>query len=236
MPNITQIKDGAGSQYCVLPRVAGNNPQYAGTFCFSEHFYESNDKSYDAILVLGARLRHNSWDPHQDLMNSYCYRGMTNKSRAISRLFLKEIYVSYSIPDMLNLDDIYDYTGRESCVLTVDHGKEYVPDIASEGALAELRTINGYAQKTFEHPALPDPPGVHEISGYRSWMHMILSPLHWSYEDLEMTYPLVFYQRSLNFTDDYSKPNWVFWKITAGIRFMASARSEKYVKHWEFGE
>jgi len=209
---------GAAKEYDVVPRASDQSDQgYA--FHFSEKFYESNNKSYDAILLLGARLNHYTGNMNNIL--SFLWRGFSKKARAITRLFIKEITVSYSIPSFENLATL-DYTGRNSTVGTVDNSIENMPDLASEGVLAELREITGYyfVQATeFDN---------------KSWIHVNLSPKRFVYRDLETTLPLSFYLQSINF--DTAKPAWVFWKITAGVRFHGSQKANpKYSKGIAYG-
>lgn len=210
---------GAARDYRVHTR--NNNPGTGdGIFDFSEKFYESDNKNYDAILILGIRMNHHP--ANQDSINSWLWRGFSGQARAISRLFIKEITCTYSIPSFLDIIT-YDYTGRLATIGTVDNGIGDMPDLASDGVLAELRTINAY---------ISDDAGTWI---FKNWEHMRLSPLKWIYEDLEITLPLSFYHYSIGF-GVVDKPCWVFWKLTAGVRFHTSEKANpKFKKGIVFG-
>ena len=125
-----EVKYGGADIYCVQAR--NNAGEYPGVFCFSEKFLESENKRFDAILLLGAHLDHDK-DNNQDSLNSWMYSGFSKKARAISRLFIKSISIGHSIPNFLNMGepDGHDYTGIEASFGTTDHGDDYSPELSS---------------------------------------------------------------------------------------------------------
>ena len=227
----SEYQYGAGDHYGIHARVlAGLSP---GTFVFSEKFYESNDPNFDALLLLGVRVSHSSQS--QDVLNSFAWRGFSKKGRAISRVFVKTITCTYSIPSFMTLQT-YDYTTRYATIGTVDYGMSNAPDLSWEGILAEFVEHTGYDFKEYslDHETSSGVWTTEEFSGYRVWMHHVRSPLKWEYPDLETTLPLVFTHRTGGYEEE-AKPGYVFWKLVLGVRFMGSEKSAKHVKKIELG-
>jgi len=214
----TEITYGAAREYQVQPRCTGGNPGY---FRFTEQFHKVDpnidpQKNFDAILVLGARLNHDYSTPNQDVVNSWMWNGFSKLGRRIVKLWIKEITVSFSEPSSI----INTYTEAQSTVGSVDNGWDDMPDHASDGVLAHL-----WVRHYYNNELTPDLQTLY-------WKET--SPVRWVYPWLLTTMPLSFYHKTLNFGEE-AKPQYVLWKITAGVRFHTSAKSQKFSKTLELG-
>jgi hypothetical protein len=228
MTGANEAQDGAGKRYEQLARAVGT----PGYFVFTEKFFESNDPRFDAILLLGARLTHQTGN--MNILNSFNWRGFSKKARLITRFFVEKISCTYDIPSFETLQT-YDYSSRYSTVGTVDHGLTYSPNLGSDGVLAEFVEHTGYDFKEYslDHETSNGVWTTEEFSGYRVWTHVVRSPLQYEYPWLECTPPLNFTYRTSGY--NAAKPAHVWWKITLGVRFHGSIKASKVVKDWELG-
>lgn len=210
-----ELNYGAGKEYRVVARAETGD---GGYFNFSEKFFESSDPKYDAILLLGAQLNHDYIEPvNQDVVTSWMWRGFSKKARSISRMFVYSIHVSMDIASAI--DDVF--TCIDSSVTTVDYGNEYIPNHGSDGVLAHFQRCFIYEIQTAGSSAV-----------YHLMNH---SGFDWYYPNLEVTFPIGFYHYTRGY-GDIPKQAWIFWKVTAFVRFMGSQKANpSFSKGISFG-
>ena len=191
---------GSAKRYRIGMRVSNDGDH--GNIYFSERFYEASDKRFDAILLLGGQMSHDT--DNQDVINSFCWRGMSKKARAIYRLFIRRIDFSFSDPSYLDIEGGDDYTRMDGVITTADHGPNTLPVLGDDGVLAAFSQTTGY--------------NLEAEGSIRTWIHIKRSPLQYIYDHLEVTLPLVFYHKTIAY-GEVEKSAWIHFKITAGVRF-----------------
>lgn len=210
--NISVEKLGASDIYVIEP--VRSYSEYKGRARVSEKFYESHDPKFDANFILGVSLRHSvSASGGINGINSLPYRGYSKKARAITRLFIRKVYMSMGQSE--SVDNVY--TENQSWVGTSDHGENSMPDLSAEGTLGFNWNRTYYKQ-------------VSEIDlSVIQLTHMQLSPNSYEYDWREVTFPIFFYVRSYEWVTQ-TKPNHALFLLEMAVRFFASDKSSKVAR------
>lgn len=210
MTDPTESQYGSARQFSFPMRVDSGDH---GNIYFSEKFYESDDPRFDAIVMIGAIFGHDT--DNQDVINSFMYRGVTKRGKAINRIFLRSIAFTFSDPSYLDIEAGNDYTRIDGAITTTDHGESHMPGLGEEGVLAALSETTGY-----------------NLSGtdLRTWIHILRSPLYYTFDYLEITYPIGFYHRTTQYGET-EKSAWIHVQIMAYIRFFGREKANsKYLR------
>ena len=198
------IQDGAGTRYRVRPRVTSGGQGY---FSFTEKFYETKDKRFDAEMHLGVTLDHEQ--TNMNIANTFAWKGFTKKGKVVSRLFLKRIYLAMDEP----ASEETTYTDVQIAVASVDHGDSIMPDLAYEGVLAHGWVRNFYStQDPAQNTSVTTSPGSARTLAW-TWQ----SPKTYDFDLLELSKPLWFSHRSNAFVSVHSAIGLA--KIQAMVKF-----------------
>lgn len=207
-----------------------------GKFYFSEYFITlPKGSKYDSVLILGCAMNHK--DDNPDRLNSWVWRGFTKKAKSITRMFIKDIFLSVEKPPSRT----NSYTEIAAAVGLADIASEGFPDLGSEGIIGYLSNtcflgVSDLAsigiQQVWDGAALRDMDN--KIGGGVEWIprtfyYNYAAPKHYPYDYLPCTPPLTFYHMTGGL-EEVEHSAWTAIKVIAYVRFLAS---EKSIRHGE---
>jgi len=220
---VTYRKYGGANQYEVTARAYSGT---GGLFRFSERFYDTLDKRFNAELHLGVQMNHNTGN--QNITNSVKWSGFSKQALRIEELYIKDIYVSMDQPS----SEEDTYTSVQGVVSNVDYGDEQMPDLSYEGCLGHGWIRNFYAVdavadqnklEVWNGVALLDMNDfLYGAAHNRHNNFNRQSPFHFHYDLLPVSKPLCFYHKSDAYSSAHSA--WMLFKVIAMVKFLRKKR------------
>jgi len=192
-----------------------------GAVKFSEQFYETLDNRFDAELLLGCLMNHNTGN--MNVTNSIPWTGFSKLAMRIDKLYIRKVYIGIDEP----ASEDGAYTQVMCAVTDVDHGPNTMPDLSYDGVFAFGWSRNFYdVINTTDQNKLEvwDGAALRDMNDYlwgaahgRMVAWNMQSPMVYDYDHLPVTKPLIFYHWTNGLVSAHDQ--WAMIKIYAKVRF-----------------